>query len=71
MRDEVLKIIGNQIGVEPEDIKEDDSLRDDLHMSSVDITEVQEHLNTLGLAILDFSEIETVAELLEALNLDI
>lgn len=71
MKDQVIKILANQIGVEPEDIEEDDSLRDELHMSSVDLAEITEHLAELGMAGVDFSDIETVGDLLESLSLDI
>lgn len=71
MRDQVIKIIANQIGVEPEDINEDDDLREDLHMSSVDLAEVAEHVAGLGLDGVDWTQIELVSDLLDSLGADL
>jgi acyl carrier protein len=71
MREQVIKIIANQIGVEPEDITEDDSLREELHMSSVDLAEITEKISQLGLDSIDWSEVETVAELLDSIGADL
>ena len=71
MRDQVIKIIANQIGVESQDIEEDDSLRNELHMSSLDVAEISEQFSLLGLDSIDWSEVETVGELLDALGADL
>jgi acyl carrier protein len=70
MKDTLFSILGELIGVEPEDIKVEDSLRDDLHMNSVDLAELADRLSRENLEVVDLSEIETVEELLDALNLE-
>ena len=70
MKDELLQILGEIIGVEPDDINLEDSLRDDLHMNSVDLAELSEKISEAKLGVVDLSEIETVEELMEALNID-
>lgn len=68
MREKLLNLLGELIGVEPDDIKPEDSLRDDLHMNSVDLAELADRLSKEGMGTVDLSEIETVEELLEELN---
>lgn len=68
MREKLLNLLGELIGVEPDDIKPEDSLRDDLHMNSVDLAELADRLSKESLGTVDLSEIETVEELLEELN---
>lgn len=70
MKTKLLEILSEIIGVEPEDIEETDSLRDDLHMNSVDLAELSEKIIDSGVGNVDISEIETVEDLIEALNLE-
>jgi acyl carrier protein len=70
MKNKLLEILSSIIGVEAEDIEMEDSLREDLHMNSVDLAELVEKLSTEGFESVDISEIETVEELIEALHLE-
>lgn len=66
----IKEYMAEYLGIEPEDISEDDSLRDDLHMRPVDITDFIETLSLKGIdtSQLNFDEIETFADLIEALE---
>lgn len=59
--------LAEQIGVEPEDIKDTDSFSDDLHMTATNLSDFVESLSTKGLDIskVDLSEINTVHDLVE------
>ena len=59
-----------QIGVEPEDINEDDSFTEDFHMTNADLTDFTFKLTEAGVDPLDidFSETETLGELMEVLG---
>jgi len=70
MKDKIIHILADQIGVEPEDISMEDSLRDELHMSTVDLAEISDKLASLGFDEVDLSEIDSVEELLEELNVE-
>ncbi len=70
MKDKIIHILADQIGVEPEDISMEDSLRDELHMSTVDLAEISDKLTSLGFDEVDLSEIDSVEELLEELNVE-
>ena len=70
MKNKLLELLSSIIGVEIEDIEIEDSLRDDLHMNSVDLAELVEKLSDEGFGPVDISEIETVEELIEALHLE-
>ncbi len=58
------------IGVDEDDIKDDDMLIDDLHMSASDISDFFHELESDGLNIgkVDFNEILTVDDLLESVR---
>lgn len=64
----ILNTLANHLGVESEDINIDDSLADDLHMTPADLTDFAASLENSGVNIeeVDFTEIYTVGELLEA-----
>lgn len=65
----IKKLLAQHLGVEPEDIKDEDSFVVDLHMRATDLSDFFETLatsvNTSGL---DLTEIETVGELIESLS---
>lgn len=69
-KDTVKKLLAEQIGVEPDDIGEEDFLIEDLHMSPADLTDFVEKLEASGFPThgLDLTEIETVEDLLEKLS---
>lgn len=66
----VKKLLAEHIGVEPEDINETDSLTEDLHMSSADLSDFVSSLEVKGIDTtpLDLPNIETVGDLIEALT---
>lgn len=66
----LLEILTSIIGVETDDIEMSDSLRDDLHMNSVDLAELVEKLSVEGFEGMDISEVDTVEELIEELHLE-
>lgn len=70
MKQKILEIIADQIGVEVEDINLEDDLREDLHMTAVDLSELTEIFAEQNFGSVDFSEIETVEELFESLGVD-
>ncbi len=71
---EISKLIKNELsnllGIEPDDIEDDFSLTEDLHMKPTDITDFIEILSNMNFATesLDFSEIETFSDLVDALT---
>jgi acyl carrier protein len=64
------QIIADHLGLDPDDIHDDDRLVEDLHMRPPEITDVIETLSQHGFKArdLDLSEIETVTDLYESLN---
>ncbi len=68
---EIKEILAAQIGVEVEDLNDEDAFIEDLHMTNADLTDFGQKLQTLGADIseIDFSTIETITELLETLGL--
>ena len=68
----VKKQLAEHLGLEPEDIKDEDTLINDLHMSASDLADFTEKLKkeNIDVSKLDFSEIDTVTELEEVLGLD-
>ncbi len=63
----VKDILSEILGIETTDISNSDSLREDLHMGSTDITDLIERLYQKGIVIEDdlLKEIDTVEELIE------
>lgn len=59
--------ISGLLGIEIEDINNDDFLKDDLHMNSAEITDLVHILNSEGLniALSDIAKIESVDDLVE------
>lgn len=70
MKNKLFEILAEIIGVEPEDINLEDSLREDLHMNSVDLVELSDKLTEADFGPFDISDVHTVEELLERLNLE-
>jgi acyl carrier protein len=69
-RDFIKKLLSEYLGVEEDDIHLDDSLMEDLHMSSSDLTDFIHTLNEKGIEI-DLAElvsIETLEELLDKIT---
>lgn len=67
----VKEILAEQIGVEAEDLNEEDSFTEDLHMTTADLTDFAHKLEVAGVnpSELDFSTIETLGDLFETLGL--
>ncbi len=66
----IKNLLSEQLGVEAEDISEEDSLKDDLHMSALEITDFLQQLEEAGVETsdIDLSEVDTVQDLSEALS---
>lgn len=66
----VKEVMAGNLGIEPEDIEDSDTLAGDLHMKPSDISDLITHLEAQGIKTsdLDLSEIETVDELIEELE---
>ena len=66
----VKEVLATQIGVEPDDIDEEDMLSDDLHMSPTDVSDFVGSLTTKGLDTkdLELTKIETVSDIIEGLS---
>lgn len=67
--DGIKELLAQYLGLEPEDISDDDSLVGDLHMSATDLTDFVETLGDKGIdtSPLDLPNIETVSDLIESL----
>ncbi len=70
MKDKIKQLLAEQIGVEAEDINDDDSFAEDLHMSPSDLSDFVHSLANSGFDIgsVDLADIETVDNLLENLE---
>ena len=70
IKEKVIKALSDHLGVEPEDIKEEDSLEHDLHMRASDLSDLMENLETIGIETgkVALTEIETVTDLIDALG---
>ena len=68
--DKVKQLLADYIGVEVEDIKDEDFLVDDLHMSPTEISDFIESLENEGIntSKIELSEVEAVEDLLESLS---
>jgi acyl carrier protein len=67
---QVIKILSEQLVVDPEDINEDDSLEQDLHIRATELSEFIENLNSSGFdtSKVNLTEIDTVIDLIYALE---
>jgi acyl carrier protein len=72
-KDIIYQSISEQTGVEPEDIKTEDSFSEDLHMQASDIADFLQSLEEKGIDIskVDMTKVETVQEFIEELNIDL
>lgn len=76
-KDKILKNIKNvlsqYLGVEEDDISDDDSFTDDLNMEANDLSEFIEKLSRTGIDAkqIDFSNISSVNELAEVIESDL
>lgn len=66
----IKKELAGFLGIEPEDIESDFSLTDDLHMKPTDLTDFMEILSKMDFDTdsIDFAEVETFADLIDALT---
>lgn len=66
----VKKALSDFLGIEPDDIEDDYSLTEDLHMKPTDLTDFMQILNRMNIRTdnLDFSEIETFSDLIESIT---
>ena len=69
-KSQIIKLLSEHIGVEPDDVSEDDSFLEDLHMNPTELSDFVHSLTSLDLDVsrLNLAEIETVSDLLEALG---
>ncbi|OGM25175.1 hypothetical protein A3D00_04320 [Candidatus Woesebacteria bacterium RIFCSPHIGHO2_02_FULL_38_9] len=69
---DIIKMIATQLGIETDDISMEDSLKNDLHMTLKDLSELANLLLEKGFPEdkIDFSEIETVEDLINKLILE-
>lgn len=65
-------LLSEFLGTDAADINNDDSLREDLHMSPTDLTDFSQILTKNGFESddIDLTEIETVTDLAEALSIE-
>lgn len=71
MKDKLKKLLAETIGVDIEDINDDDSFLAELHMSASDLSDFVHSLEAAGFdtSRVDLTTIETVEELVEALDI--
>ena len=69
-KSQIIKRLAEHIGVEPEDIDEDDAFLTDLHMNPMEMSDFVHSLTSLDLDVshLNLAEIENIADLLEVLG---
>ena len=69
-KDLIKQALADQLGVELEDIGNEDFLIDDLNIKATELSELTENLSRLGIdtSNLYLAEIETVNDLIEALS---
>ena len=68
-REKIRKLLADFLGIEPEDVEDDFSLTEDLHMKSTDLTDFSLNLSKEGFEAedLDFTEIETFTDLVDSI----
>lgn len=68
----IKETLSAHIGTEPEDIDNEDALREELGLNSISMTDVIEELKQQGLAAekISFDEVETVEDLIDLLDLE-
>lgn len=67
----VKEFLAEQIGVEPEDLNDEDSFVEDLHMTNADLTDFGHKLEGADVSPseIDFATTETLGQLIEVLGL--
>ncbi len=70
IQESIKKELAHFLGIEPEDIESDFSLTEDLHMKPTDLTDFMEILSKMDFDTesIDFAEVETFADLIDALT---
>jgi acyl carrier protein len=70
INNKIKTILSEFLGVDPEDISDSDDFIHDLHMKPTDISDFQTSLQENGLDAqkVDFSQLETVEDLVDALE---
>jgi len=70
IKESVKRLLSDSLGIEPEDIEDDFSLTEDLHMKATDLTDFMQILaqKNFDTESIDFSEVETFSELIDALT---
>lgn len=70
IKESTRKILAEFLGIEPEDVEDDYSLTEDLHMKATDLTDFTEILSKKGIISdsIDFTEIDTFTDLIEAIT---
>lgn len=65
----IKRLLAERLGVEPDDIKDDDSFKEELHMNPIILTDFVQKLTENGYETesLDFSEIDNLIDLYEVL----
>jgi len=69
--DSIKEILAEYVGVDKEEISDEDTLSEDLHMSASDLTNLSEILKGKGITEVDFTVIKTVGELADEVSLEI
>lgn len=69
---QVKTIIAEHIGVEVEDLNNDDSLREDLHMNANDLVDLVHSLSEINLdtSKVDLMEVDTIENLIDRIGSD-
>ena len=70
-KNKILKIIADHIGVEKDELNEEDFLDEDLHLNPSGIMDLAKAFeeNDVDISSLNFSEIETISDIFEALEI--
>ncbi|OGM18450.1 hypothetical protein A2686_02490 [Candidatus Woesebacteria bacterium RIFCSPHIGHO2_01_FULL_38_10] len=70
LTNQIKKILAEYLGVDEEDIKEEDLLTEDLHMNATELSDLLQILYDKGVITkdIDLTEIETVEELIEVIS---
>jgi len=63
-------VLADFLGIEPDDIEDDFSLTEDLHMKATDLTDFVEILSKKGIDTesMDFTEIDTFTDLIDSIT---
>lgn len=66
----VRRELSSFLGIDPEDIEDDFSLTEDLHMKASDLTDFMDILTRMDMDVsgVDLTEVDTFSDFIEALN---